>query len=274
LLAFRRVRKYQHLLIEIYGQEYFENKYRWLKEYNLTLTDAPEFDQLAYWLREKLEFPFEDQVKEKSNDTAYKRWRESFENKLGVFSFQFSLPTDETQGFSYSDTVPFCIAINSNGYGANSRTFTLFHELAHLLQRQSGICVPDRVAKDQHIEYQINEFTGAVLIPKDRATRIIDPDKIYMTAKRFKVSSEVYVRRMHSLQLISQEEFFHLLEIIKKRVRTLKKGAFAGSPVQKCIAAKGQLFYDSVVTAAKNGLLSYSQASEALELKVNHFISV
>lgn len=273
LLSFRRVRKYQGLLIDIHGQEYFEKKYIWLNEYEEKFTKAAEREQLSHWLRDKLDFPFEEQLRAKDSDACYRRWRDSFARKLGIFSFQLSLPSEDTQGFSYSDNMPFCIAINSTRYSMNSRIFTLFHEFAHLLQRQSGMCMPDHVTKKQHLEYEINKSAGALLIPRDKAVRIVDPDSIYTIARKYKVSSEVYLRRMYDLDLISDSEFFNLLNIIRKKVKLPKGDGFAISPIQKCLAARGQFFYESIVSAAKNGAISYSQAAEVLGLKANYFIS-
>jgi Zn-dependent peptidase ImmA (M78 family)/DNA-binding XRE family transcriptional regulator len=272
LLAFRRIIRYQELLVEIYGQKYFEDKYCWLREYQTSFSRAVNSDQIAYWLRDKLEFPFEEQLTEKNNETCYKRWRDSFANRLGILNFQFSLPTDEIQGFSYSDSTPFCIAINGKDYSTNSRIFTLFHEFAHLIQHQSGICMPNSVVKDQYIEYDVNKFASALLIPEDKVILSTDPDEIYQISRKFKVSSEVYLRRMRDLDRISEKRFFDLLEILRQRVKPSKKGG-RSTPLQKCISAKGQFFYGSITTAAKNGILSYSQASEVLGLKVNHFIS-
>jgi Zn-dependent peptidase ImmA (M78 family) len=273
LLAFRRAKVYQKTLIQIFNKDHFEEKYYWLHEYKKLFSNNNLSDDVSYWLRDKIEFSIHDQLSEKSNETCYRKWRNKFENKLGVFSFHFSLPTDEIQGFNYSDKYPFCIAINTKKYPTNSRIFTLFHEFAHLLHAQSCMCLPNTVSQEMHTELEINKFAALLLLPSDNIIVSTDPDEIYKYSKRFKVSSEVYLRRLHDLDLVSDKQFFELLEEIRKRVKPPKSGGIPISPLQKCISSRGQLFSESVINAAKNEIITYSHASEILGLKVNHYIS-
>lgn len=273
LLSIRRVHKYSKLMIEIFSKKYFEDKYKWLNEYKEKFQNVADLDQIAYWLRVKLDYTIEDQLNDKSNDVAYNKWRYFFESKLGIFVFQFSMPTDEIQGFSYSDEYPFCIAINSKNYSTNSRIFTLFHEFAHLLENQSSLCIPDTVTEEQHEEYKINSFAGALLLPQDRIVYTTDPDEIYKLSKKYKVSSEVYLRRLKDLNLISCDQFFELLDIIRSKVKPSKKGGFAISQIQKSINARGQLFCYSVINAAKNEVITYNRASDILGIKVNYILA-
>lgn len=273
LLSIRRVHKYQKLMIELFSEKYFEEKYKWMDEYREKFQDATNLDQIAYWLRAKLGYTIEDQINDKNNVAAYKKWRYFFESKLGIFVFQFSMPTDEIQGFSYSDEYPFCIAVNSKNYSTNSRIFTLFHEFAHLLKNQSSLCIPDTVTEEQHEEYNINSFAGSLLLPQDHITYTNDPDKIYKLSKKYKVSSEVYLRRLKDLNLISRDRFFELLDIIRSKVKPSKKGGFAVSQIQKSINARGQLFCYSVINAAKNEVITYNRASDILGIKVNYILA-
>ena len=95
------------------------------------------------WIRNLLGFPVVEQISSQLNaETTYSKWRNSIEHNLGIHVFQFAMPAPEVQGFSYSDSFPYSITIN-NAYPATSRTFTLFHELSHILKRQSGLCKPD-----------------------------------------------------------------------------------------------------------------------------------
>jgi len=272
LLSIRRAHKYQNLMVELFGKNYFEDKYKWLNEYKEKFQNVTDLDQIAYWLRAKLDYTIEDQFSDKSNDVAYKKWRYFFESKLAIFVFQFSMPTDEIQGFSYSDEYPFYIAINSKNYSTNSRIFTLFHEFAHLLKNQSSLCIPDTVTDEQHEEYKINSFAGALLLPQDHIVYTTDPDEIYKLSKKYKVSSEVYLRRLKDLNLISSDRFFELLDIIRSKVRPSKKGGFAVSQIQKSINARGQLFCYSVINAAKNEVITYNRASDILGIKVNYIL--
>ena len=273
LLSIRRVHKYRKLLIELFSENYFENKYKWLNEYREKFQNVTDLDQIAYWLRVKLDYTIEEQLNDKSNDVAYKKWRYFFESKLAIFVFQFTMPTDEIQGFTYSDEYPFCIGINSKNYSTNSRIFTLFHEFAHLLKNQSSLCIPDTVTDEQQEEYKINSFAGALLLPQDHIVYTTDPDEIYKLSKKYKVSSEVYLRRLKDLNLISHDRFFKLLDIIRSKVRPSKKGGFAVTQIQKSINTRGQLFSYYVINAAKNEVITYNRASDILGIKVNYILA-
>lgn len=273
LLSIRRVCRYQKLMLELFGSKYFQYKYKWFDEYREKFQNSSDSDQIACWFRKKLKYTIEDQINEKSNEIAYKKWRNLFENKLTIFVFQFSMPTDEIQGFSYSDEYPICIAINSKNYSTNSRIFTLFHEFAHSLKNQSSLCIPNTVTEEQHEEYKINSLAGSLLLPRNYVTSTTDPDEIYKYSKKYKVSSEVYLRRLKDLNLISDDKFFELLDLIREKVKLPKKGSFPVSPLQKSINARGQLFYDSVISAARNEVITYSRAADILGIKVNYFLS-
>lgn len=272
LLAFRRATRYQKVMIELYGKEYFMKKYKWLTEYREKFEYSSNPDKIAYWLRNKLGYFIEDQIKDKDEYETYKKWRNYFEIELGIFVFQFSMPANEVQGFNYSDMYPFCIVINSKNYFPNSRIFTLFHEFSHVLIRQSSLCIPDAVTEDQTEEYKINSFAGALLLPRDRVISTTDPDEIYKFSKKYKVSSEVYLRRMKELMLITENQFFELLDIIKSRTKLKTGGGFFTSQLKKSINERGNLFCDIVISAAKNGIMSYDRAADILGIKVNHFI--
>jgi len=273
LLAFRRAIRYQKVMTELYAKEYFIEKYKWLTEYKERFGDSSNPDKIAYWLRNKLGYLIEDQIKDKNEYVTYNKWRNYFEIELGLFVFQFSMPTHEVQGFNYSDTYPFCIVINSRNYFPNSRIFTLFHEFSHVLISQSSLCIPDAVTEDQSEEYKINSFTGALLLPKDHVIYTTDPDEIYKFSKKYKVSSEVYLRRMKELMLITENQFFELLDIIKSRTKLKTGGGLSISQLQRSINERGSLFCDIVISAAKNGIVSYDKAADILGIKVNHFIS-
>jgi len=92
-------------------------------------------------------------------------------------------------------------------------------------------------------------------------------------SKKYKVSSEVYLRRLKDLNLISRDRFFELLDIIRSKVKPSKKGGFAVSQIQKSINARGQLFCYSVINAAKNEVITYNRASDILGIKVNYILA-
>ena len=270
-LSVRRVDKFRQLLIEFHGDSYFRTKYAWLSEFQAsfgkqTLTRR----EIAHYLRSLLGFSLTQQINNKTISDSYNKWRSCFEDNLGVYVFQLSMPTQEIQGFSYSDAFPYCIAVNAK-YPMSSRIFTMFHELGHILKRQSGLCIPDQVTENELLEFECNTFAGAFLVPDNTVQSTLDKDEIYKRATKLKVSSEVYLRRLKALNLISDEEFFRLLEEIRSSVKPSGFGIL--SPLEKSIASRGQSLFNSVVGALNDKKISYERASDILGVKISHLMN-
>ena len=272
LLAFRRTVRYQDFLLQLYGQEYYRNMYSWVSDFQETFKDSNnDLDERSAWIRDVLQYPIHEQLSAKvRSEESYTRWRNSFEQHLGIHVFQFSMPTFEVQGFSYADSFPYCIAIN-NAYSVTSRTFTLFHELSHILNNQSGLCKPSDVVSRQtsSLEYDCNSFAGCILVPSSEIIPAHDKDSIYELATKFKISSEVYLRRLFTLEYVSENEFFNLLDQIRRSVITTQPH-YIKSQVKRSINSRGMSLFDSTVNAMNERKISYSQASDILGLKINY----
>ena len=272
LLSIRRVDKFRDFLLELNGDAYYRDKYDWLSKYDSVFKNFPLFhEDTTLWLREIFNYSLDDQVNDGSPEDSYTNWRNAFENDLGIYTFQFSLPPSEIQGFCYSDNFPFCIAVNSK-YPVSSRIFTLFHELGHILKKQSGLCIPDDIDDAESIEFECNSFAGRVLLPDHVMVSTIGKEEIYKRARKLKVSSEVYLRRLRSLDLVSNDEFFRILEEIRRSIKP-SKGFGISTPLQKSLNSRGQALFNSVLDALNKNIISYSHASDILELKINHLIS-
>lgn len=267
LLAMRRANKFHTMAMELEGEEYWDQRYIWLKE----LKRLKDDEALINWLRSKLKITIEDQFQFKTNSDAYKKWRNAIEDNLGILTFQFNMPIKEVQGFCYSETLPYSVVVNGKNSDAG-RIFTLFHELAHILKHQSGICLPDSVNSSQAIEFDCNSLAGKFLLPANAIVSTSDPDEILKFSRRFKVSSEVYLRRMYEENLLLQSEFFRLLEVVKSRVKPVKKGFAKSTPLQRSINQRGVTFYNTVMEGVNKNKLTYSKASDALGLSIKYLI--
>lgn len=276
LLAFRRTVRFQDFLLQLSGQKYYEEKYYWLSEYKETFQNLPEnFDDIADWFRNILRYPVNEQLADEiTSEASYARWRNSVEQNLGIHVFQFSMSKFEVQGFSYSDTLPYCIVIN-NVYPATSRTFTLFHELFHVLKSESSLCKPHDVLfkRDDAVEYDCNNFAGSLLVPSSEVFPAHDKDTIFEYAKKFKISSEVYLRRLYTIGHISETEFFNLLEQIRKSVLPTVPH-YPRSQVKRAINSRGLALFNSTVDAMNNRRISYSLASDILGIKINYLFNL
>jgi Zn-dependent peptidase ImmA (M78 family) len=275
LLAIRRTVRFQEFLLQLNGSEYYERKYSWLSQYRELFSTSPvDSDRSANWIRNLLGYPVSEQLADNiDTETSYKRWRNSVERELGIYVFQFAMPEREVQGFSYSSSFPYCIAIN-NIFPPTSRTFTLFHELSHILKSQSGLCKPHEMfSREDSIEYDCNAFAGSLLVPTEEVILARDKNTIFEYATNFKVSSEVYLRRLFTLEYITEIEFFHLLGEIRRSVKPTRPH-YSTSPVSKSINSRGEALFNSAVDAMEKKRISYSLASDILGLKVNYLVGL
>jgi len=272
LLAIRRTARFQDFLLQLHGSEYYREKYSWLTGFRESFAGQLDSEESVNRIRSLLEYPIEEQMSSNIDaETSYKRWRKSLEQKLGIYVFQFAMPKTEAQGFSYSDSFPYCITVN-NAYPATSRTFTLFHEFSHILKSQSGLCKPDDTIfkrEDTSTEYDCNSFAGSLLVPAKEVVSAKDKETIFRYATKFKISSEVYLRRLYALGQASEEEFFPLLDEIRRAVLPTKPH-YSKSPVNRSINSRGEALFNSTLDAVNQRKVTYSVASDILGLKINY----
>ena len=90
---------------------------------------------------------------------------------LGIAVFQLSLTQDNLRGFSIVDDIVPIIGIKRGGEQAHSKTFTLFHELGHILLNEGGLC--DLSEKPNlEIEKWCNAFSAEILVPSAELLRM------------------------------------------------------------------------------------------------------
>jgi Zn-dependent peptidase ImmA (M78 family) len=274
LLSIRRANRYSELLNDLNPAPYYENLYRWIGEFQETFYSPKRIDreEISSWVRKKIGISIEEQIAAQSQSQIFKIWRAAFEAKLGIPVFQFKMSIQEIQGFSLDEKVPYCIAVNSK-HSITGKIFTLFHELAHLLKRQSGICYPEKVADNQIAELECNAFAGMFLIPREIVKPLNSADEIFTFSNKLKVSSESYLRRLKGLNLINDKDFFNLLLEIRDRVKAPAKAFGRATHMEKSINSRGQHLFDSVINAATNNKISFGLASDILGVKINHLLN-
>lgn len=275
LLAIRRTYKYLGLSKKVLGIEYWGNRYSWINEAENIINKKKKIanQELLDWLRKKLNISIEQQIKIKSFNDAFKQWRKNIEQELGIFIFQFSLPENELDGFSYTEnTPPFAIVINSK-HPIGKKIFTIFHELAHIFKHQSGICLTDFAHQEQKIELECNEFAAKFLVPDKYVIPYNDISEISEYAIKYKVSKEVYLRRSFDRNLIDRNEFFNTLRMIREQKTEEKKKSYPVKPEVKSKNVRGELFYGLVLNAIYENKIDYTTASDVLDLGVNYILN-
>lgn len=129
-------------------------------QYKATLNDIAT--EVASSLRKELQL---DEIRQLDNiNHTLGAYIEKIES-LGVAVFQLSLTQDNLRGFSLVDEQMPVIAIRRGGENATAKIFTLFHELAHILLHEEGICDIAFNVNAQQIEKWCNSFAAEILIP-------------------------------------------------------------------------------------------------------------
>ncbi len=90
---------------------------------------------------------------------------------LGIAVFQLSLTQDNLRGLSIVDDIIPIIGIKRGQEPAHSKTFTLFHELGHIILNQGGLCDLS-LYTDIEIEKWCNSFSAGMLIPNEELLQV------------------------------------------------------------------------------------------------------
>lgn len=270
LLAIRRANYFADTFLEIKGQEYFKNKYTWLEDFSKYFDSIETIatEKVSERFRNIVGINFSDQLACNNQFEAYRLWRNSIESSLGVLIHQLKMPVDEIQGFSLVEEIPYSIVVNTT-LPPNSRLFTILHEFGHLLKHQSSLCYPEKITENQNIELECNTFAGKVMVPSKYLKYLDNADSIYEQAKKYHVSSEVYLRRLAEEGLINHSQFFELLEEIRSRT---KKSDFIPrtTPLQSAMNSRGKLLFEAIFEAVYNNKISHRHAADVLGIKTYH----
>jgi len=279
-LVLRRAVKYQELAQELQGEAYWNSRYSWLKDvepslrFQNRLISPKIFDEL----RKRLKIDLKTQKEFSNNRIAFKNWRNSFERELGIFVFQFPMPMDEAHGFCLTDRFPYVIVLNRR-HSYSGRIFTLFHELAHILKHESGICFPDIDSDIGTEEHDCNRFAAGFLVPDDEVLPVSKLDDLKHLAIIFKVSSEVILRRNLELNHLSRKQFDKLLNQLREEyIATLstsnkKKVGGGENLMEKSLRTRGEMFFNLIMDAFHSNRIDHNTASDILNLTVKHLVN-
>jgi Zn-dependent peptidase ImmA (M78 family) len=166
------------------------------------------------------------------------------------------------------------------------RSFTLMHELTHLLLRQGGICdlaPSDDQTPDAKVERFCNAVAAAVLMPAsqvlallgDRGKRDWTLDELGLLAKPFCVSREALLVRLVTLGRASQQHYLALRsqfreEYLRFKQSQRKDGDGGPSPAVMAIRNLGRPFVRLVLDAYEGDRIDLSTVSDYLGVKLRH----
>ena len=223
----------------------------------------------------------------------FREWKEKLEEK-NIFIFTTSkyigwshVGERRFRGLAiYHSTLPIIIINNSDNRKA--QTFSLFHELGHLLRKKSEI--DEWEENDKNVEAWCNDLAANVLMPAKEflsATRrhqVDDLNDISKIAKSFKASNYACLVRMRQLQIIDSETYQNLESRLKRfyqeERRKLKESDthIKRSRPNEVLDQYGHIYTKTLFQAYHNQeiglhklckLFDLKRASDALQLEKN-----
>jgi Zn-dependent peptidase ImmA (M78 family) len=192
------------------------------------LATKPEFP--AAVVRDWLGVTDAEQRSWQDDRTALRAWRQAIEAS-GILVFVLQIGSDDVRGFSaWDDRAPLIVA-NSSRITPSARSFTLMHELGHLVLRQDAACIElDPVNRQgiNGIERWCEQFGAAVLMPDQAVLRFLsergnqppDIDDVRAFASRFRVSHRAAALRMIDMGFAPFQLYAQVINVFEPRGTT------------------------------------------------------
>lgn len=224
---------------------------------------------------------------------GYNGWRALLE-RAGVLVFQVAgVAPSEMLGFSLSEK-PFPVVGVNRKLTPNGRTFTLLHELVHVLIGESSICdIEDsalRPPQEQLTEIFCNAVAGAALVPSSAllaeplvanqqlpGPRDWSNDELQSLARTFGVSEHVILRRLLTLGRTSQAFYASRLAIWRAFEPTASPKAddeYRRNMPQEVVSDLGRPFTRLVLDNYLNSRMSLSDVTRHLGLRAQQVAKV
>lgn len=265
-LAMRKARRFQYTAGELIKELGEPIKKLSIKA---NLSDAPEV--LAEKMRKELEIKDFLRFASFTKETALNEWIKILENN-GILVSQISITMNkEIRGFSLVDGDVLVIVLRRSDE-LSAKIFTLFHELAHLLLREGGIC--DLEESDISHEKFCNHFAGAFLVPKNELvnhpvvsanlqTREWPDNFLGNIARDFGVSREVILRRLLILGLTTREYYLKKHKEWKSKYKE-PFGRGKKDEIKICLQERGKKYTSLVFDAYERRKIDGMQLADYL----------
>jgi Zn-dependent peptidase ImmA (M78 family)/DNA-binding XRE family transcriptional regulator len=239
-------------------------------------------ETVASAVRDIIGLPFGEQTLRKGNDKD--KFVLAFRNYLersGIIVMKNSgLANFGARGLCLF-AIPLPVIIFSNE-APTAQAFTLAHELAHVVLKESGISGPLRTAPEKtrakEIEDWCDDFAGAFLMPADQVANVlpkpsqpensIDDGRISKIANKFCVSRHAALVRLVELGYVKEDFYWKVM-----RPRFLEQeAAFKGGGRAKYYgsrfrSSRGDLYTGLVLEAWSNGAITNHNAGEFMGIK-------
>lgn len=282
-LALRRLQRCRAIALDL-----LEENGEPVRSFDLRARSSEPPEVVALRLRHALKVTVEEQKAFGSEYAAWRTWRDRTEG-LGTLVFQISgVPLEQACGVTIlSDPLPV-IGINSKE-APDSRPFTLFHELVHLMLKKAG---EERAAADdrhsesewQQIERFADAISAATLLPAEAILEEplvqahgSDPawptEKITRLARKYRVTPLALMTRLVHLGQTNWAYYHEWRRQWEKLWRNRPKKLSKGGPsrAETILSRVGPRFASLVLRSLDESIITGPMASDYLDLKPSHF---
>jgi Zn-dependent peptidase ImmA (M78 family) len=246
--------------------------------------DLSSVHKLALQIREYLGISYEMQKAASSPRQFFLRVRSGVENK-GVMVAAFDgVSLDVARGVAlYFDELPV-IGIN-NEDKSSPKTFSILHELVHIVKRQSVSCneIGPLLTRDAE-EIFCNAVAGEALVPGDLLTQErevrgseIGGEALGPLAARYSVSREVIARRLLDLGKIQNSDYETLIgnihdeyEAEQRKPRRANLGKYRPNVARAAFDKNGTSICRVLQRGVDREIYSHQDVGDFLGIKLKH----
>lgn len=248
------------------------------------LNDEPSV--VAERLRKALNISFETQTAWRDEWQAWHGWREAVE-KLGVLVFQFlKVNLREVRGLSLLKFPMPVVGINSKEQIAGSKSYTLMHEVIHLMlaaghEEEPAIKEKRSEKQWEGVEHFAENAASHVLVPESALQGAAGPKRRNMPwdiqgvrrlARQFRISPLGMATRLRASGYMDWTAYQSWKEKWNAFLKALKpKSGGIATPAEKAINRTGRPFVQLVLEALDSNRITSVDAARYLDLKFQHF---
>jgi len=228
-------------------------------------------EKLAAKLRTCWGVSLKDQLNLNDGYKALRYWK-SIVQEAGIYISEKSLPIEEVRAFSIRKGDKAIVVVSTNDH-PYARIFSIFHEMCHILLKDTGVCDLQEEATKGSVEPFCNQFAASFLMPKKEFTELVapygiqtgtapNPADIGNLSRAFSVSRLAVYTRLKNLGYISQIEYSRIYEGRGRQQPKNKRGG--GNYYLSTINSSGRKFSEEVFGAHSEGRLSYNDIGRVL----------
>jgi len=256
-----------------------------------TVTTSASVEVVSAVIRDFLNLPLSFKYKKEYGNNSFNYFRDVLERHGIIVAQISSVSLSEMKGLSiYEDRFPI-VAINNKDY-ERAKTFSLFHEVAHLIRRSSSLCLIDDDERNDDEEKICDRIATEVLMEPSEFKRIAtlvfskegkwNNTALISLADKFGVSTVAAFRRLHDLSIITDQQYHGMYKIINSEFENNIKAIEAareGKDIPyyfhiRYVNSHGHLLPRMIVTAQNTGRITLGEACKILNIKTKYYSDI